>query len=259
MQSKFNAINQYITTLEKRRENETAYCTANKIIYLVKDVTQALQDMYSEFCSTTQQLQQQIQSIGTVQPQKVIEEVVVEEELEPNSKLPISYVNQLKEWTTLKTFKVMYDGGVPTTKQFNQIVGGHYNITLVITTTDEAVFGTFSSKMRSPNSPRDNDFDYENDNEFFVFSLENNQKIPPQKFLKKNTSYTMARFASNNELMVVEAESCFKMANKDGVSYVSKYFQSDYTNTENITAEIFVKDKATETFVVKRLLVLEWK
>ncbi|EDR25420.1 hypothetical protein EDI_002850 [Entamoeba dispar SAW760] len=258
MQQQIQNLNEFINRLENRRDNETIGCTTNKIILLLKDFIETFQESYFELKNTINLLQNQITKNIQLE-EKEINSKKIKEEIDNSSGLPSTSITTLMEWNNGKKAHILFNGPIPTPKTFNEIVSGHRNVSIVIRTKDDSIFGCYSSKLRSPMSLRDNDFDVRDDNQFYVFTLRNHCGIPPMKFTKKDNEYTLARFASSNETMIAEAESCFKLASEKGVSSISKYFSQEYNNVPSCSTQLFVNCSGEDTFTVQSLHIIEWK
>ncbi|ELP83747.1 hypothetical protein EIN_469610 [Entamoeba invadens IP1] len=253
MEEQISKLGIFIDRLEHRRDNETLQCTTNKVVLFLKDLFDAFSSFYNEYQTQVAQLTKTIKEMTPIPPQQQIENVKV-----ANSLSQDDFV-ELKKFTQKQSYKVLYTGDVPTTKRFNEIVGGHTNVSLVVTTKENITFGCHSTKLKTPNSIRDNDFDVENDKGFFAFTLNNSRSVPPTKFTKKDVSYTVARFASNNETMLVEAEGFFKLATGEGTSMLAKDFAENYDDKTGCGSNLFVLKDGCDVFDAKRLDIIEWK
>ena len=251
IETKIKNLHNFVHRLENRRDNETLACTTNKVVLLLKDMVMTMQDMYTEIQTLKEQVNSQQPVI--IQEEKAPQNDIIDEE----SGLPIDCLNQLKEWNNGKTAKVLCNSEVMTTKRFNEIVSGHQNVCIVIRTKDNHIFGTFSSKLKSPKSIRDDDFDVVDDDQYYVFSLRNTCGIKPTMFKKTKTMYTIARYASTNETVIFEAEQCFTLATQVGISSVIDSFPKQYKNVPEDYLKLFTDGEKT-SFEMASIHIIEF-
>ena len=254
MQQRMEHLYDFIKILENRRENETLACTTNKLVMIIRDVIDAMQDMNNEIQSLREQIQNQQPVVQMVEEKKEEVKEIIHEE----SGLPLDSFNQLQEWNNNKTAKVLYHSDSITTKKFNEIVGGHQNVCIVIKTKDNHIFGTFSSKLRVPKNMRDDDFDVVDDDKYYFYTLKNSLGMNPTIFKKKKTMYTIARFSSQNESVIFEAENCFTLATATGVSYVISSFKDSYVDVPEEYLKLF-NGSNDSSFAMASIHIIEFK
>ncbi|ELP87632.1 hypothetical protein EIN_146360 [Entamoeba invadens IP1] len=168
----------------------------------------------------------------------------------------------LQFWTKLNHFTLIYDSHKNKFKRSSvqKKMFEKKNIMGVIFTDDDAVFGSFHAAT-FPKKPK-KAFVTVKDTQMFVFSLENQNRLPaPTKWKIKADSpgvdWTVSLYSDKEkDPSFYNVYQCFKLAPPLHAhnSTLSQDFKTEYENGTDVS--IFTGSK--ENFAVKRLIFLEW-
>ena len=142
LDQKFNSLTILVNQLQKRREQDTLANTTKQVIMIVREVVSTMTAMYSVMKMIKQQLQNGTLTVSSQQTEST-------DEIDNETGLLSSELDQIKEWNNSQTAKVLFKGNDISTKRFNEIVGDHKNVCIVIKTNDNHSFGVFASKLNS--------------------------------------------------------------------------------------------------------------
>ncbi|ELP88946.1 hypothetical protein EIN_490550 [Entamoeba invadens IP1] len=160
----------------------------------------------------------------------------------------------LRSWSEKRSFRVIYDSTIDSfnSTTFNAQVVGLNNVMVLVFDSKENVFGGYTEKC-IPVCGKDEYKYIENDQKFFVFSLENHQSADSIKIERKNSELG---FRMSNDGNCVFGIANFFSVFKTRQGYIHPTFKKYYTTDKE--AILFNKTVFPERFVIKAFIAVQW-
>ncbi|ELP90153.1 hypothetical protein EIN_406070 [Entamoeba invadens IP1] len=170
---------------------------------------------------------------------------------------PLKYntIEVLKQWLHFPNYKVVYSSEEEevSARQINSKIEGKSDITIVITTTDGNVFGSYHQNPIKKKPLKFYDRHIQRGG-YFLFTITNPYNIPPTRFVTKNMDDYLVLYSDDNPNSLISM--CYVYDLKLNGSTINTDFPF-YYNTE-YPSTIFTGSVIPTTFNFENIIILQW-